>query len=45
MCPACLASTVLITGTIASIGGATALLAKVLRTKKREKEETKPKER
>ena len=44
MCPACMASAGLVAGSIVSAGGLTALVAKVLRKKKDEKNDSPEKE-
>ena len=45
MCPACMASAGLIAGSLVSTGGLTALVAKVLRKRKGEKNDSKEKEK
>lgn len=44
MCPACLASVGMVVGSVMSTGGVTALVIKVLRKQKAEKNVTKEKE-
>lgn len=44
MCPACMASAGLIVGSVVSGGGVTAVLAKVLRKKKTDKNDSKGKD-
>ncbi len=44
MCPACVASAGVVLGSAVSTGGLTALLVKILRTKKSEKSGSKKKE-
>ena len=44
MCPACIASAGMVVGSVASTGGVTALVMKVLRKKKGERNNSKEKE-
>ena len=44
MCPACMATAGLVAGSVVSTGGVTALIVKVLRTKKNEKKDSTAKE-
>jgi hypothetical protein len=44
MCPACIASAGVVVGSVVSTGGLTALVAKILRKKKREKSNLQEKE-
>lgn len=44
MCPACLAGAGMVVGSVVSTGGLTALVAKVLRTKKNQKSDSTRKE-
>ena len=44
MCPACIASVGIVVGSVVAAGGATALVMKVLRSKKTEKSISKEKE-
>ena len=44
MCPACVASAVVVMGSVLSTGGLTALVTRVLRKKKGEKSNSKEKE-
>ena len=44
MCPACIASAGMVVGSVVSTGGVTALVMKVLRSKKTEKSISKEKE-
>jgi len=44
MCPACIANAGVVVGSVVSTGGLTALVAKILRKKKREKSNLQEKE-